>query len=413
MPVADSLISANSVWGRVLGALRNIGGDGDPAPWFDVTRERAETFGRSDPQAYIRNRKLDQRAMRVLLRSLRAGHLTGLFSTGRETRVIPGWAWVGVGCHDRVWDRDFLPLPLFLPDEWEPWFGATVLFDEAAFEQWLGCQDLSATDGLDPLPVAYDEAERPADLVGRFPPNLPFVSLSEAVSWIALGFSARQERLFSALAPGGEQAQVLRDQLADAADNLAEQAKGGGVEIIGRKVKSGQNARVETKRIKPVKFANYGRFDVLENALRWGGGISDGSDPAIFDNTFEGSAYYAAVQVKRTDLLKAFPPAEQVPEADASGDAAPDKSVNANPMRTGDPGRPPKGYHLYVAEHIRRCDAGEAMDKVAHEAGHLARWYALQYPNADPVSAGTVENRIRSRHRQYCAPKPHEIIASG
>lgn len=83
------------------------------------------------------------------------------------------------------------------------------------------------------------------------------------------------------------------------------------------------------------------------------------------------------------------------------------------PLRTGDPGRPPKGYQIYVAEHNRRCEAGEALEKVAHEAEHLAAWYALQYPTADRVSPGTVENRIRPRHRQYSGPKPHEIIASG
>ena len=351
--------------------------------------------------------------MRTLLRCLRTGNLIARFSTGKETMQIPGWAWVGVESHDRVWDRDFLPLPLRLPDAWEPWYGSTVLFDAGVFEQWLGDLDLTATYDLDSLPNAHDEGQHPVDLAGRLPPDKPFVALADAVSWIAFGFSAGCERLFSAIAMGDEQAQFLRTRLVEGAATLAEQAKGGSVEIIGRKVKRGQeNAHTETKKIKRQRFSDYGRFDVLENALRWGGGLSDGSDSAIFDTTFEGTAYYAAVQVNSADLLKAFPPAEQVPEAEASGDAAPDKSVNANPMRTGDPGRPPKGYHLYVAEHNRRCDAGEAMDKVRHEADHLVGWYALQYPNADPVSVGTVENRIRPRHQKFRASKPHEIIAS-
>lgn len=88
------------------------------------------------------------------------------------------------------------------------------------------------------------------------------------------------------------------------------------------------------------------------------------------------------------------------------------KAIAAVGMRTGDPGRPPKGFQLYMAEHRRRCDAGEALEKVAHEAEHLAQWYAIQFPSADPVSPGTVENRIREQHRHYSGPKPHENIVT-
>lgn len=98
--------------------------------------------------------------------------------------------------------------------------------------------------------------------------------------------------------------------------------------------------------------------------------------------------------VNRADLLATFA---------APASASADKNKNAAPMtiRTGDPGRPPKGYHLYVAEHERRCANGLALQHLADEARYLVTWYSKQYPEADPVNSGTVKNRIRARHRQY------------
>ncbi|MDQ4419951.1 hypothetical protein OOT33_05790 [Sphingobium sp. DEHP117] len=86
-------------------------------------------------------------------------------------------------------------------------------------------------------------------------------------------------------------------------------------------------------------------------------------------------------------------------ESDSSQLVMADSSIEV--LRTGDPGRPAKGYNLYCEEHERRCGASEALETLADEAAYLAGWYRKKYPKADPASKGTIENRIRERHRRY------------
>lgn len=66
-------------------------------------------------------------------------------------------------------------------------------------------------------------------------------------------------------------------------------------------------------------------------------------------------------------------------------------------LLTGDPGRPPKGHQLYGAEFERRKEAGQALPKLRAEAQHLLNWFKEKYPDADPPSVLTIENRIRTR----------------
>jgi len=78
----------------------------------------------------------------------------------------------------------------------------------------------------------------------------------------------------------------------------------------------------------------------------------------------------------------------------------------ASGLLTGDPGRPSKGYQLYVAEHRRRCDGGEAHTALAEEARHLLAWFLAEHPAASPPTVTTIENRIRSRHREFVNQTP-------
>jgi hypothetical protein len=69
-----------------------------------------------------------------------------------------------------------------------------------------------------------------------------------------------------------------------------------------------------------------------------------------------------------------------------------------NPFRTGAPGKP-SAIQLIVAEHQRRVDSGEVIDGVGEEAEHLKHWVDVEYPDAPPITAKTIENRINEAHR--------------
>ncbi len=67
--------------------------------------------------------------------------------------------------------------------------------------------------------------------------------------------------------------------------------------------------------------------------------------------------------------------------------------------RTGEPGRPGKGFQLYEAEHRRRRESGEASSSVKAEAIQLREWFIQSNPALVPPTAKTIENRIRATHR--------------
>jgi hypothetical protein len=73
--------------------------------------------------------------------------------------------------------------------------------------------------------------------------------------------------------------------------------------------------------------------------------------------------------------------------------------------RTGTQGRP-TARHLYVAEHQRRMNSGEAEDRLADEALHLFHWMREQHPDMPPATLGTIKNNIRDSHRKWRAANP-------
>jgi hypothetical protein len=72
--------------------------------------------------------------------------------------------------------------------------------------------------------------------------------------------------------------------------------------------------------------------------------------------------------------------------------------------RTGAPGRPSSMY-LVEEEHPRRFERGVAQTHVAPEARDLAEWLRAKHPDAPPLTAKTIENKIRSAHRRLVAER--------
>ena len=151
-----------------------------------------------------------------------------------------------------------------------------------------------------------------------------------------------------------------------------------------------------TEFIEPMRLIDYCKPDWMRDGLRWS---SDNRRPrgvADLAMAMTPRDGYRYVKVDRAELMAAFPP-ERIGKPNTSGQVA---------MPTGDPGRPTKGKQLYLAEHKRRCETGEAQNQLSDEAKYLVDWYIKQYPLHDPVSQGAVQNNIRSQHNQYGSQNP-------
>jgi hypothetical protein len=75
-------------------------------------------------------------------------------------------------------------------------------------------------------------------------------------------------------------------------------------------------------------------------------------------------------------------------------------NVEADPYRTGLPGRP-TGGHLVVVEFRNREKRGVVEPSLKEESEALVRWYKENYPNGPNLTPGTVRNRIRPLHQQF------------
>lgn len=285
--------------------------EADPAPWYDVSSEAFKMSGDDDEAAYVRRMKLQERTKRLMQRALLTGALQAHFSDGLEAQDIPGWAWVGVEKYDFVWFHGTLPLDAFLPDNWQRWSNGDVFFSRPALEQWLDCQDFASAFGLPDLPAPHDAHLRPEPIKRRLPPDRPFVTLSEALSWIAFGISFDRDRLDQALNGrrfGSVDAYSLMEQ---AMEHLAINASGGRIALRGKYIEhpSIDIRTVLTESIAPIRLDDFAKFDILRDSLCHGkglvwvsrGGFNERMPPAGRRDA------YQYVTVDRADLLENFP----------------------------------------------------------------------------------------------------------
>jgi hypothetical protein len=73
---------------------------------------------------------------------------------------------------------------------------------------------------------------------------------------------------------------------------------------------------------------------------------------------------------------------------------------------SGFPGRPSKGKHLIDDEFDRRVAAGQALPTVADEAKALLDWFKREHPTIARPTLKTIQENIRTPHRQWRASQP-------
>lgn len=202
------------------------------------------------------------------------------------------------GCYRPPNDRGWLyGRPLFVKrDDWVS-FVASV---DAERAKPRACE----------LPTIPD-ADTPA-----LPPIAPFVSLSEAVSWIAFGVSMGSDDLHAVLAENDYGGHDPQESIRDAVAGLTGLGSGWKIAMRG-KYREGHHANEKTlltAYIEPIRLEDYRQFSYLSDELRHGEGLLFWRNPdgTILDFIIgEGRKdSFLQVTVNRAELLREFPPQE-------------------------------------------------------------------------------------------------------
>lgn len=107
------------------------------------------------------------------------------------------------------------------------------------------------------------------------------------------------------------------------------------------------------------------------------------------------------VEVNRKSLLQWLGEGEPVAEGtEAVPEGADVGSVEADPYRTGAEGRPSVAHFVKTEFERRIGEDNLVKPTLAEEARVLEKWVTLKYPDGPPMTAHTIENRIRTRYNE-------------
>lgn len=143
-------------------------------------------------------------------------------------------------------------------------------------------------------------------------PNRPFITLSEAITWIAFGDPLDGSSLQRTMRHQSSQERLESEaKVAKAVAQLTELAAGGLIEVRGKRMDHvGVNeGQADTQTIEAVKLADFTMFDAYLDGLYRGRGLrwvgkTDGSESiakAVSDECL------VSVSVRRADVLRQFP----------------------------------------------------------------------------------------------------------
>lgn len=217
-----------------------------------------------------------------------------------------------------------MPLDVFLPDEWQRWSCHSVYLDRDAFTAWMDSQPLNDSANLPALPHPHYAQSKPEPVKKQLPPDAPFVTLSEALTWIAFGFALDRDSLDRGISAHAFDATDPQAALSDAMAKLAARASGGQISMRGKYLKSHSTdeSKVRIAPIDPVRFGDFAQFDILYDGLRYGTGLTWKQQNNPLDRVLQDRRdAFRAVKVSRANLLEVFPvPVEPVPLAISVGE---------------------------------------------------------------------------------------------
>jgi hypothetical protein len=151
----------------------------------------------------------------------------------------------------------------------------------------------------------------------RLPPTTSFVTLSEALTWVAFGVSMDRDQLHEVLNLDRFGGHIPQEALKNAAARLTLAGSGGSVGMRGkyRAKRDDDEKSLLTTTIEPIKLEDYRKFSHLDDELRHGEGLLfwRAGDGTALDYIFGSGRKdsYLHVKVNRADLLREFPPRGQ------------------------------------------------------------------------------------------------------
>lgn len=148
-------------------------------------------------------------------------------------------------------------------------------------------------------------------------PNRPFVTLTEALTWIAFGFALDTPAFYLAdecgIGPFGDRENLIA-AISNASSRFSEKASGGLLEVRGRYLRNycdhSAAANADTRHMSKDELRDFARFDSLYGGLERGDGPLWESLPLDRVLHARGDGW-RDVEVARDGLLVAFPPGER------------------------------------------------------------------------------------------------------
>lgn len=161
---------------------------------------------------------------------------------------------------------------------------------------------------------AEKEAERlPDPDQEKRPRSTQFVTLSEALSWIAFRVSMSDEKLFLVMDLQQFGEHTPETTISAALVSLADAAKAGAIELRG-KLQEHRDIDPEsllTRPIEPIAFEDFRKFSIIEDGLRFGEGLTVWkAEEAVWEHASPSKRKERLIKVtvERDALLRLFPP---------------------------------------------------------------------------------------------------------
>ncbi len=283
----------------------------DPAPWRKVNQQEIDWNARGDADGYTLGVKQNTLAMGLMKRALLLGDLTACYYEDGQEHDLPAWIWEEV----RGIDASILAINPLLPDQWWSLSGRKIYLGKDALRQWLKSINWKAIERSPDMPAPFDVADKPLLITVRDLPSRVYVSLTEAMSWVAFGMSLDHMRLEYASVGYDSERELLgskwQEKLKDALNRLIEKGLSGEVGFVGKYVDHmidhGQAARSESANIEPLKLNDYAKYDSHTGGLQFGNGlawIQEGDHSYLVPSARDDG--FRDVKVKREGLMREF-----------------------------------------------------------------------------------------------------------
>ncbi len=280
----------------------------EPAPWINPP---ADPFDADCANATHRHRRTARTSL-TMRRALLSGDLAAHLINNGKSVPLPGWAWENANASDNAFNFNWLPLNPLQDHGLQELGNWRCFVSRAEFKAWAANPELAGIGDLPTLPVPFDGASQPDQLLCREPPAKPFIELTQALTWIAFAVALSRDE-FSFMEPcrfGPFAQEGWSDALGAALANFADQASAGNIRVRGRYVANYSDhsaaAQANTDYLSDAQLCDFAGFDSLYGGLERGAGLA--WEANVLEHALNGRGDgWRDVEVCRAELLSAFP----------------------------------------------------------------------------------------------------------